>query len=385
MKQKVYPRDIEDYWLQLAQQETRTATARDALHRLLTDIRRLTDRFTIQRTDESTTPGDHLYLRNTRICAAYSLFFGPQTYMRLSYILDDLPPFPETAAPLRILDLGAGTGAATFALLDHLGNRPVHVTALDHSRAALRCLHNAFIQLRPQRFPQAILRTQIETLEAFIPETQSYDIILIHYVLNELPAEARQTLLSRAARVLAPGGRLIIAEPLLHAEGDYMRDLRAYAIESAGLSVLSPCPHQQPCPLDEPCHSVRTWPISRAMQILNTSLHRDVRHLAYVPLALEAPSGRGVPPADAGADIPIRIVAPAVHEKGRSQCKACCSDGRIHCVQLLHRNFDTAGRKQLRHLERGERMNLAELHPAESPDAPAKGISAQDAFPDHPS
>jgi hypothetical protein len=42
-------------------------------------------------------------------------------------------------------------------------------------------------------------------------------------------------------------------------------------------------------------------------------------------------------------------------------CPACCSNGAIHRLQLLTRDFDTAGRKNLRHLERGQILRLASL------------------------
>ena len=152
-----YPVELETHWLQVAQAETRATTIRDVLHRLRPDIVRLADRFTTARPADAAAAAP--YLRDTRSCAAYSLFFAPQTYARLSLILAELPPFPATAQPLRVLDLGAGTGAASWALLDHLGPRPVALSARDHSRPALRCLHDLFSALRRGRWPEATLRT----------------------------------------------------------------------------------------------------------------------------------------------------------------------------------------------------------------------------------
>ena len=44
-----YPAALETHWLAVAQAETRGGAPRDALHRLLPDIRRLADRFTVAR------------------------------------------------------------------------------------------------------------------------------------------------------------------------------------------------------------------------------------------------------------------------------------------------------------------------------------------------
>ena len=354
-----YPVELETHWLQVAQAETRATTIRDVLRRMLPDIVRLADRFTVARPADAAAAAP--YLRDTRACAAYSLFFAPQTYARLSLILAELPPFPETAQPLRVLDLGAGTGAAAWALLDHLGRRPVALTAWDHSRPALRCLHELFDALRHARWPEATLRTNPEPLENFTVSSEKFDVVLLHYVLNELSPAARRTLLARAARSLAPNGRLVVCEPLVRDEGDSMRELRAYALADLKLHVLAPCPHEQACPLGEPCHDVRTWKLSQGLQILNAALHRDLRHLAYALLVLSPE-----PPAPAPT-LRARVVGSPAHAKGQTLCPGCCSDGQIHRLQLLHRDFDTAGRKDLRHLERGQILRLASLKPLGDP------------------
>ena len=353
-----YPPELEAHWIRVAQAETHGTALRDALHRLLPDVRRLADRFTVARpTDADAAP----YLRDTRACAAYSLYFAPQTHARLAAILAELPPFPETARSLRVLELGAGTGAAAWALLDQLGRRPVALTAWDHSRAALRCLHDLFTELRHARWPDATLRTQCAPLAEFAPDADKHDVVLLHYVLNELPLDGRRALLGRAARSLAPGGRLIVCEPLVRAEGDFMRDLRTAALLDFGLHVLAPCPHEQACPLGEPCHDVRTWILPQSLQILNSALHRDLRHLAYSFLVLSP-----TPPAGT-APLRARVVGSPTHAKGQTLCPACCSDGLVRRLQLLHRDFDVAGRKGLRHLERGQVLTLAALKPLGDP------------------
>ena len=359
MPQPSYPAELETYWLQVAQAETHGISVRDVLHRILPDIRRLADRFTTARPPAEAA---HDYLRDTRDCAAYSIYFAPQTHARLTQILAELPPFPATNQPLRILDLGSGTGAASWALLDHLGRRPVALFARDRSRAAIRCLHECFSALRNSRWPEATLRTDSAPLEEFSAGDEKFDVILLHYVLNELAPDTRRTLLARAAEALAPQGRLLVCEPLLRDTGDYLRDLRAFALADLHLHILAPCPHELACPLGEPCHDVRTWKLPQSLQILNSVLNRDLRHLAYALLALTPapPCGdsRHEPP-----QVCARLVGSPSFAKGQTLCPACCSDGQVHRLQLLNRDFDTSGRKDLRHLERGHVLRLASLTP----------------------
>jgi len=349
-----YPPELEAHWIDVTRAETRGIALRDVLHRIEPDIVRLANRFTTERQDEAADPSTP-YLKDTRSCAAYSLFFAPQTHARLTHILNELPAVPDTPKPLRILDLGCGTGAASWALLDHLGSRPVALTAWDQSRPALRCLHDLFSSLRRARWPETTLRTTPAPLDDFATSSEPYDVILIHYVLNELSAEERRLLLSRASRALTPGGRLIICEPLVHDEGDYMRDLRAYALADLNLHLMAPCPHALACPLEGPCHDVRTWKISQALQILNNSLRRDLRHLAYALLVLTPET----PPAS--DTLCTRLVGSPTHAKGQTTGPSCCPDGQIRRLQFLHRDFSTAGRKQLRHMERGQLLHLKSI------------------------
>ena len=364
------PAPLEALWLTFAQKETRAASDRDALQRLLPDIIRLADRFTTGRPapaiaetpvpPPSPAEAPAPYLRTTRECLAYTLYFAPQSYARTTQMAAALPkrfpaPPPPHAAPLRILSLGAGTGGDLFAWLDALSTprpasaaRPLQATALDHSRAALRILHETFTALRPSRWPGATLRTRPEPLSAFLDAPcEPVDILSIHYLLNELPPAQRRQLLSKAARSLAPGGWLILCDPLLRAEGDPYRDLRAWAIDALSpLTLRAPCPHLAACPLSEPCHAVRTWTLPRTLQILNVTLRRDLRHLAYTWLAFQnAPPSSGPSPA--------WTTASAQNQKGHTQVTVCAADAQLHTLRLLHRHLTAAQRKTLRHLERG--------------------------------
>lgn len=359
MRAVVYPTELEAHWLALACAETKCIADRDALRRILPDIQRLAARFTDERAAAGAAPAP--YLRTTRDCAAYSLYFAPQTYARLTHVLAELPLRADPGAPVRILDLGGGTGAAAWALLDHLGPRPVELEARDHSRAALRGLRDLFAAQQPTRWPGAQLRTRCEPLEHIQPESACADVILIHYVLNELSPAAQQELLARAAHALAPGGRIIVVEPLLRAAGDYLRDLRAWALSELKLHVLAPCPHEQTCRLAEPCHDVRTWVLPRSLQILNNTLKRDLRHLAFALLVLSDQ------PREKGKPLLARVVGSPSHSKGQSICPACCPDGQIRRLQFLHRDLDTAGRKELRRLERGQVLPLSACYPLGDP------------------
>lgn len=410
-----YPPALEAYWLRQAQRETRALSDRDAIQRLLPDIRRLADRFTTARPSlppPAKTPGegtppssvpsapaaspqprppadaasaavpaapvaapapaassDPIYLRTACHAIAYSLYFAPLTHARMNLVLPELPlRAPDPRRPYRILDLGAGTGAAAWPALARAaaaGHAALSLDVCDTSRAALRALHETFLALRPSAFPTALLRTHLTSARDLDLPPHAYDLVILHYVLNELPPDEQLALLEHAARFLAPDGILLLCEPLVRAVGDRLRAWRDYAMDTLHLHLLAPCPHELACPLREPCHAVRTFPLPRTLQILATALHRDLRHLAFTFLAL-TPAPAAAPTSDT-APLAARLVASPTFAKGQTLCPACLPDGSFARLQLLHRDLPAAVRKSLRALERGQRLLLADATPLGTP------------------
>lgn len=352
-----YPAELEGHWLAAAAAETRaTGGDRDALARLGGDVRRLADRFTTERPSGEVPD----YFKNTRGCLAYTLYFGPQSDARMRLVTGEAP-LPEArrsaGRPWRILDIGAGTGASSWVLLQRAeaaGHAATSLTAWDRSRVALRCLHGCFTACRAALWPRATLRTQAGDIREGDWGEGTQDEIVAHYVLNEMDPAGRAEVLAKAARALAEGGTLWICEPLVRAEGDWMREVRRIAAEELGLHVAGPCPHEGPCRLGEACHAVRTFALPRSLQILNTGLKRDVRHLAFSWLALRKGGARD-------GRFRVRLTAPPSFAKGQVLYRACCPDGSVSTVQVLERGLDGKGRKALRGLERGEALELERL------------------------
>lgn len=112
---------------------------------------------------------------------------------------------PLRNAPRAIVDLGAGTGAGTFTLLEHFPD--AHVTAVDSSVAHLR-------RLRDKACAAGLLE-RVDTLAADLdasdwPHLGTPDLVWASASMHHLADPIRA--LSKAHDVLEPGGLLAVVE-----------------------------------------------------------------------------------------------------------------------------------------------------------------------------
>jgi ubiquinone/menaquinone biosynthesis C-methylase UbiE len=113
---------------------------------------------------------------------------------------------------LIVADLGCGTGRTSELLAPHVGQ----VIAID---ASAEMLHTARARLAP--YPNA--RVEAGALEALPLEDASVDAACLTLVLHHVSDPA--SVLSEAARVLKPGGRLIMTDMLPHGREEYRQQM----------------------------------------------------------------------------------------------------------------------------------------------------------------
>jgi SAM-dependent methyltransferase len=287
------------------------------------------------------------YLANPRLREQYETEIAPRTRAALGRILDELggtstigPPASASDAGggsgkrlegvRRVLDLGAGTGAAGDLIRERLGQ--VEVVSVD--RVATRP-GVVVADLRQKGRPRGVEGT--------------FDLIVAAHLLNELgatldvPARAA-VVFSWARELLADDGLLVLIEPALRETSRDLLEIRDRLLP-AGFFVVAPCLLQGPCPAlardRDWCHASAPWEPQEAARRAGQS------RVDYSYLVLT----RGGEPSQERRL--FRVVSDPIVEKGRLRIWGCGPAGRHPLVRLdrdrtpNNADFDQAARGDL--------------------------------------
>jgi ribosomal protein RSM22 (predicted rRNA methylase) len=216
------------------------------------------------------TPTGAPVLRDRTDVAAYAAYRMPATFEAVRAALDALATAAPDWAPASHVDVGGGTGAATWAV-DATWEGPRTTTVLDWAEPALTlgrelAAASGSPVLRGAEWRRAVIGSGLALPEA--------DLVTVSYVLGELTEEARRAVVAEAARA---GQAVVLIEPGTPEGYLRIREARDQLI-AAGLRVAAPCPHDGTCPIEvgqDWCHF--------SARVSRSSLHRQVKggSLAY--------------------------------------------------------------------------------------------------------
>lgn len=242
---------------------------------------RLSDRY------RADLPAIHPILASPLDSAAYLTTRMPATYAAARQVFDRLAIARPGFQPRTLIDLGAGTGACTWAAADAFPSlKSSHLVDSSESAlaAAARMLNNSPLEITHSA-------ARLDQPGGWTAPA-SFDLAVCGFLLGELDKRAQDTLtpeMARAASVVA------MIEPGTPA--GYRRVLQARAaLIAAGRYVLAPCPHESACPLEPTqdwCHfAVRLTRSIRHRQVKGGERGYEDEKYAYVVTSEQPPLRR---------------------------------------------------------------------------------------------
>ncbi|MFF8091773.1 small ribosomal subunit Rsm22 family protein [Streptomyces sp. NPDC016675] len=269
------------------------------------------------------TPTDAPILRDRADVVAYAAYRMPATFAAVRSALEVFADAVPGWVPGSHVDVGGGTGAATWAVSSTwAGVRPV--TVLDWAEPALalgREIAAARPELREARWQRSRIGAALTV--------ESTDLVTVSYVLNELTAADRAALVDAAA---GAAQTVVIVEA--GTPDGYARVIEARdRLISAGFRVAAPCPHSAACPIvpgTDWCHF--------AARVSRSSLHRQVKggSLAYEDEKFSYVAATRLPAAPA----PARVVRRPQIRKGQVLLDLCEPDERLSRRTVTKRHGD---------------------------------------------
>ncbi|MEU8591262.1 small ribosomal subunit Rsm22 family protein [Streptomyces sp. NPDC048664] len=268
-----------------------------------------------------TTPTDAPVLRDRADVAAYAAYRMPATFEAVRAALEAFADAVPHWSPAGHVDIGGGTGAATWAVSATWdGDRPV--TVLDWAEPAL-ALGREIAAANPALKTAEWRRSRIGAALSL----ESTDLVTVSYVLGELTEEDRAAVVDAAA---GAAGTVVVVEP--GTPGGYARVIEARdRLIAAGFRVAAPCPHSAACPIvpgEDWCHF--------SARVSRSSLHRQVKggSLAYEDEKFSYVAATRLPAVPA----PTRIVRKPQIRKGLVLLDLCAPDETLRRETVTKRH-----------------------------------------------
>jgi len=179
--------------------------------------------------------GTRLVTKNSE-AIAYAISRMPATYCAVySALSQSLKHYPQDIKT--VLDVGAGTGAATWAVTNLIDVN--QITCLEREQE----MRKIGGQLMEHSLPHVDWK-EFDLTKDEIPEKA--DLVITSYVINELTEADRQTAIMKMWN--ATNGLLIIIEPGTPEGFSHILQARNILLE-IGANIVAPCTHCGECPV----------------------------------------------------------------------------------------------------------------------------------------
>ncbi|KAL9166982.1 hypothetical protein ABFS82_05G066500 [Erythranthe guttata] len=212
---------------------------------------------------------------------AYVASRMPAVYSALYRVLSEVRRRVPDFTPAKVLDFGAGTSSALWAMMEVWPGSVERINLVEPSQSMQRAGQSLFKDLK--KLPLVQSYNSIQSLSKHINKSgRRHDLVIASYVLGEVPSLQDRITLVRQLWDLtddilvlvepgSPQGSNIISQMRSHIL--WMENRRTRKLQNAankastelvplktGAFVVAPCPHDGPCPLQNTnkyCHFVQ--------------------------------------------------------------------------------------------------------------------------------
>lgn len=192
---------------------------------------------------------------------SYSIMRMPGTFGAITTALKhSLKLMPNTKID-SVLDIGAGTGAATWALNEYLS--PSKITCIEREQA-MRTVGARLLEYNNEIKNVEWINSDITNCDF----PKEVDLIIVSYMINELKQEERKKLIEKLLKIKSK--LILIIEPGTPEGFKNIKNIQEQIIEK-GKHILAPCTAQSVCnlPEDDWCHTT--------VRIERTKLHKMLK------------------------------------------------------------------------------------------------------------
>ena len=363
-----YPKEIEDWWWNQTVRKWPELSEEKILNLIRKEILIQSDRFNKSRSFDPQAYGSRELSLLT-----YGNFFFPRTWKAMTLALSEAFHFrlwgKSNKGPIRILDIGSGSGASGLSALFFLRKlnieNSISLEAWDYSGKSLavqKNLHRACHHL----WPESEIKTKRTDLRYNLPKLskQRYDLILLGYSINEVlqgtEEKEYRAWLREIIGLLAPNGFLLIVEP---AEKNLCEQLHSniafLSSTEKDLHIESPYFNGNQCPFfsgktNYYSHEVRKIYPSQRIEEINKPLGLEMREVKFGLSIIGIKPPRSFPQNFSFC----RLVSPVRKKKGTISFIGIASDGLEYGYELQRRSLSTGETKALLNLERGDVINI---------------------------
>jgi len=334
--------------------------------------------------------GKH-YLRNEDLRQAYLVYYMTTNLLKL------WPPLRELAIgkffeinvksgslggrPLRMLDLGSGTGTAVWSLLlfselELCGDREIQFLLTDALEANLRDAETFYSELKSRLGTSSNVSGRFEQLdfgdataiEKLTSSSGPFDLITLMNALNELPGEGDEDLIERVFTALSNEGAFVLIEPGTRELSRRALRFRDRVVKFGGF-VYSPCVRSGGCPAlgreSDWCHTDVAWERPEFIERIDDevgTLRLSLKSTYFVFRKKDVNVADVLLGSRDFVEM-ARVVSEVFHERGRARAILCNESGRReHMLNLRDSNSKNSAFVDL---ERYDLIQVLDAEPRE--------------------